>query len=85
MKGYAGIMTGTVSAMVCTDALWNMTKMPIEDVVAWSVFIGFGIAWAFIALTGIFEKRKEKPVRQAEFVQLENGLSVMIQRSGRSA
>lgn len=84
MKGYAGIMTGTVSAMICTDVLWNMTKMPIEDVVAWAMFIGIGVAWAFVALTGIFERKKEKPVKKhAEFVSMDNGLSVMIQRSGR--
>lgn len=88
MREYAGIVTGTVAAMIAFDVIWNLTTKPVEDCIALSLFIGLAVAIAFIALAGMVpgKKHRSKRIRQARFVKLENGLSVMIQRSpGRTA
>ena len=82
MKEYAGIITGAAASMISFDVIWNLTLEPIENVIAWSFFIGLAVAIAFILLA---EKLPEagKPKRHSAFIE-EDGLSVMIQRSSRS-
>lgn len=85
MRGYSGIATGTVAAMIAFDVIWNLTTKPVEDCLALSFFIGLGVAIAFVALTDMVSKRqhRSREVRQARFVETESGLSVMIQRSSK--
>ena len=68
--------------MISFDAIWNLTAEPIENVIAWSFFIGLAVALAFIF---VMEKLAEarKPRKRSAFIE-EDGLSVMIQRSSRS-
>lgn len=82
MKGYAGIITGTVAAIISSDVIWNLTQEPIENVLAWSFFIGLAVTAAFILALDKLPKAK-KPKRRCIFIE-EDGLSVMIQRSSRS-
>lgn len=83
MRGYAAILTGTVSAMIGFDVCWNLTEKPLEWCLAVSFFVGLFVAIGFIALTDVIAgqkpAKKRKPEWTAEFVDLENGLSVMIQ------
>ena len=84
MRGYAAILTGTVSAMIGFDVCWNLTEKPLEWCLAASFFVGLFVAIGFIALTDVIADQKKpvkksKPERTAEFVQMENGLSVMLQ------
>lgn len=84
MRGYAAILTGTISAMIGFDICWNLTERPLEWCLAASFFVGLFVAIGFIALTDVIADQKKpvkksKPERTAEFVQMENGLSVMIQ------
>ena len=68
--------------MISFDAIWNLTAEPIENVIAWSFFIGLAVALAFIfAMEKLAEARK--PRKRSAFIE-EDGLSVMIQRSSRS-
>ena len=68
--------------MISFDAIWNLTAEPIENVIAWSFFIGLAVALAFIfAMEKLAEARK--PGKRSAFIE-EDGLSVMIQRSSRS-
>ena len=68
--------------MISFDAIWNLTLEPIENVIAWSFFIGLAVALAFIfAMDKLAEARK--PKKRTAFVE-EDGLSVMVQRSSRS-
>ena len=82
MKGYAGIITGTVAAIISSDVIWNLTQEPIESVLAWSFFIGLAVALAFIYAVDKLPKT-QKPEKRSAFIE-EDGLSVMIQRSSRS-
>lgn len=82
MKSYAGIITGTAAAMISFDAIWNLTMLPIENVIAWSFFIGLAVAAAFIFLAEKLPDARKRKKRSA-FIE-EDGLSVMIQRSSRS-
>ena len=83
MRGYAAILTGTVSAMIGFDICWNLTEKPVEWCLATSFFVGLFVVIGFVALTDVIADqkpvKKSKPERTAEFVQMENGLSVMIQ------
>lgn len=68
--------------MISFDAIWNLTAEPIENVIAWSFFIGLAVALAFIlTMDKLAEARK--PRKRSAFIE-EDGLSVMIQRSSRS-
>lgn len=68
--------------MISFDAIWNLTAEPIENVIAWSFFIGLAVALVFIlAADKLAEARK--PKKRTAFIE-EGGLSVMIQRSSRS-
>lgn len=68
--------------MISSDAIWNLTAEPIENVIAWSFFIGLAVALAFIfVMDKLAEARK--PKKRTTFVE-EGGLSVMVQRSSRS-
>lgn len=68
--------------MISFDAIWNLTLEPVENVLAWSFFIGLAVALVLIfAMEKLAEARK--PRKRSEFVE-EDGLSVMIQRSSRS-
>ena len=81
MKGYAGIITGAAVSMISFDMIWNLTTEPIENVLAWSFFIGLAVVLAFIfAMDKLAEARK--PKKRTAFVE-EGGLSVMVQRSSR--
>ena len=82
MRGYAGIITGVAAAMISFDAIWNLTAEPIENVIAWSFFIGLAVATAFIFLAEKLPDARKRKKRSA-FIE-EDGLSVMIQRSSRS-
>lgn len=82
MRGYAGIITGVAAAMISFDAIWNLTAEPIENVIAWSFFIGLAVAAAFIFLAEKLPDARKRKKRSA-FIE-EDGLSVMIQRSSRS-
>ena len=67
--------------MISFDAIWNLTAEPIENVIAWSFFIGLAVALAFIfTMDKLAEARK--PKKRTAFVE-EGGLSVMVQRSSR--
>lgn len=84
MRGYAAILTGTISAMIGFDICWNLTEKPLEWCLAVSFFVGLFIAIGFIALTDVIADQKKpvkksKPERTAKFVRMENGLDVMIQ------
>lgn len=84
MRGYAAILTGAISAMIGFDICWNLTEKPLEWCIATSFFIGLFVVIGFVALTDVIADQKKtvkksKPERTAEFVQMENGLSVMIQ------
>ena len=68
--------------MISFDAIWNLTQEPVENVLAWSFFIGLAVALVFIfAMEKLAEARK--PKKRSAFIE-EDGLSVMIQRSSRS-
>lgn len=68
--------------MISFDVIWNLTTEPIENVLAWSFFIGLAVVLAFIfAMEKLAEARK--PRKRSAFIE-EDGLSVMIQRSSRS-
>ena len=82
MKEYAGIITGAAASMISFDAIWNLTLEPIENVIAWSFFIGLAVALAFILAADKLPKAR-KPEKRSAFIE-EDGLSVMIQRSSRS-
>ena len=82
MKEYAGIITGAAASMISFDAIWNLTAEPIENVIAWSFFIGLAVALAFIFAMDKLPKTRKREKRSA-FIQ-EDGLSVMVQRSSRS-
>ena len=84
VRGYAAILTGTVASMIGFDVCWNVTQKPLEWCLATSFFVGLFVAIGFIALTDVIADQKKpvkksKPERTAKFVDLENGLSVMIQ------
>ena len=87
MREYAAIATGTVATMISSDILWNTTSKPIEGVVFMALLIGLLVAIGFIALTEMFEGQKKVPVKKkrsrSQFVTLENGLSVLVQRSSK--
>lgn len=68
--------------MISFDAIWNLTAEPIENVIAWSFFIGLAVALAFVFLAEKLPKAG-KPKRMSAFIE-EDGLSVMVQRSSRS-
>ena len=68
--------------MISFDAIWNLTMLPIEYVIAWSFFIGLAVAIVFILALDKLPKAK-KPKRMSAFIE-EDGLSVMVQRSSRS-
>lgn len=68
--------------MISFDAIWNLTAEPIENVIAWSFFIGLAVAVAFVFLAEKLPKAG-KPKRMSAFIE-EDGLSVMVQRSSRS-
>ena len=68
--------------MISFDAIWNLTAEPIENVIAWSFFIGLVVAVVFVFLAEKLPKAG-KPKRMSEFIE-EDGLSVMVQRSSRS-
>ena len=89
MREYAGILTGTVATMVASDVLWNTTTKPIEDVVFMSLLIGVAVGICFMALTEMFGRPKSDPVKEkrsrSKFITLENGLSVLVQRSSKGA
>ena len=68
--------------MISFDAIWNLTAEPIENVIAWSFFIGLAAALAFIFAMEKLPKAG-KPKRMSAFIE-EDGLSVMVQRSSRS-
>ena len=68
--------------MISFDAIWNLTAEPIENVIAWSFFIGLAVAVVFIFLAEVLPKAG-KPKRMSAFIE-EDGLSVMVQRSSRS-
>ena len=68
--------------MISFDAIWNLTAEPIENVIAWSFFIGLAVAIVFILALDKLPKAKE-PEKRSMFIE-EDGLSVMIQRSSRS-
>ena len=68
--------------MISSDVIWNLTLEPIENVIAWSFFIGLAVATAFIFATDMLPRAK-KPEKRSAFIE-EDGLSVMIQRSSRS-
>ena len=82
MKEYAGIITGAAASMISFDAIWNLTAEPIENVIAWSFFIGLAVAAVFVFLAEKLPKAG-KPKRMSAFIE-EDGLSVMVQRSSRS-
>ena len=68
--------------MISFDAIWNLTAEPVENVLAWSFFIGLAVALVFIfAMEKLAEARK--PRKRSAFIE-EDGLSVMVQRSSRS-
>lgn len=84
MRGYAAILTGTISAMIGFDVCWNLTEKPLEWCLATSFFVGLFVVIGFVALTDVIADQKKpvkksKPERTAEFVRMENGLDVMIQ------
>ena len=84
MRGYAAILTGTVASMIGFDVCWNVTEKSLEWCLATSFFIGLFVVIAFIAMTDVIADQKKpvkdsKPERTAKFVDMENGLSVMIQ------
>lgn len=88
MRGYAGMATGTVAAMISFDVIWNLTTKPVEDCLVLSFFIGLAVAIAFVALTEMVIERqhRSRKVHQTRFIETESGLSVMVQRSsGRRA
>lgn len=89
MREYAAIATGTVATMISSDILWNTTTKPIEDVVFMALLIGVAVGIGFMALTEMFERQKKGPVKKkrsrSQFVTLENGLSVLVQRSSKGA
>ena len=68
--------------MISFDVIWNLTLEPIENVIAWSFFIGLAVALAFIFAMDKLPKTRKREKRSA-FIE-EDGLSVMIQRSSRS-
>lgn len=68
--------------MISFDAIWNLTLEPIENVLAWSFFIGLAVALAFIFAMDKLPKAR-KPEKRSAFIE-EDGLSVMVQRSSRS-
>ena len=68
--------------MISFDVIWNYTMEPIENVIAWSFFIGLAVAIVFILALDKLPKAK-KPERRSMIIE-EDGLSVMIQRSSRS-
>ena len=68
--------------MISFDAIWNLTAEPIENVIAWSFFIGLAVALAFIFAMDKLPKAR-KPEKRSAFIE-EDGLSVMVQRSSRS-
>ena len=82
MKEYAGIITGAAASMISFDAIWNLTAEPVENVLAWSFFIGLAVALAFSFAADKLPKAR-KPGKRSAFIE-EDGLSVMIQRSSRS-
>lgn len=67
--------------MISFDVIWNLTLEPIENVIAWSFFIGLAVALAFILAADKLPKAR-KPKKRTSFVE-EGGLSVMVQRSSR--
>lgn len=87
MREYASILTGTVATMISSDILWNTTAKPIEDVVFMALLIGVAVGIGFMTLTEMFGKPKSDPVKEkrsrSKFVTLDNGLSVLVQRSSR--
>ena len=82
MKEYAGIITGAAASMISFDVIWNYTMEPIENVIAWSFFIGLAVAIVFILALDKLPKTR-RPGKRSAFIE-EDGLSVMIQRSSRS-
>lgn len=67
--------------MISFDVIWNLTTEPIENVLAWSFFIGLAVTLVFIlTMDKLAETRK--PKKRTAFVE-EGGLSVMVQRSSR--
>lgn len=68
--------------MISFDAIWNLTAEPIENVIAWSFFIGLAVTAAFIFLAEKLPDARKRKKRSA-FIE-EGGLSVMIQSSSRS-
>ena len=89
MRGYAAIITGTAASMISFDCFWNLTQKPIEFCMAASFFIGFAITFLFVLLSELISDKEEpvkesEPERVAEFVEIENGLSVMIQGRRRA-
>lgn len=84
IKGYAAILTATLTGIFTVDCLWAMTRMDAVHVMATAMFAAMaaGVTFALFAYKEEQELDKE-PDSQSEWVTCENGLQVMIQSSRR--
>lgn len=81
-RGHMAVAISVITGILAFDWIWNASKMMVEDVMATSLFLALAAGLGFLFWTFYEEERAERKEEEtSRFVQLDNGLNVMIQRS----
>ena len=81
LKEYAATITAVLVGIISFDVIWQATEMPVEHVMAYSMFLALAVGVLFL----LFADREEANLEEtggAEWVDC-GGLDVLLQKSNR--
>jgi len=82
LRGYAGTLTSILTGIFVFDGLWVLTKIDVQDALAFSMFAALAAGIGFIRFVSREERYMDKEEREeTSRFETEGGLSVLIQRS----
>lgn len=79
MKGYAAVITAVLTGIISFDVVWQSTQLPVEHVMAVSMFCALAVGIVFMLFT--YREEKEMDEGWSCFEDTESGLNVMLQKS----
>lgn len=79
LKEYAATITAVLVGIISFDVIWQATEMPVEHVMAYSMFLALAVGVLFM----LFADREKKRMGEGWscFEDTESGLNVMLQKS----
>lgn len=82
IRGYAGVLTSILAGIFVFDGLWVLTKIDVQDALAFSMFAALAAGIGFIRFVSREERYMDaEEKRETSRFETEGGLSVLIQRS----